>query len=436
MPVRSGRWLCIALFACTTAQVHAGDKFVKLDTIPEGATVEINGSVTCTTPCSIKVPGYYYGAKHTIFAKHGIEPIMARFTKQGYLPREQRITVGPIPWTSLNGQNHFEYYLVDQNAFNIQLQPGAQFFPNPTTTAPSPAPAPGTPAMEAASVTTVSNAVPMSTEQVVHTAMPAVVVVSTANGWGSGFFVSAQGVIVTNAHVVGDSQTVKVSLSDGRTYQSGLIFADPDRDLALVRVPGDGFPFLKLADVPPQPGADVVAIGSPGLGDIALTNTVTRGVVSAVRKIDDEAWIQTDAAINHGNSGGPLLNNRGEVVGVNTLAARKSEYSGLNFAISSDELSRLVQTHFGVNLHPAETAVSATAQGSISVESNPSGADIELDGIFVGNTPSEIPVQVGDHRVRISKGTYKPYERTIRVIAGARQNISADLDHDSQSRIP
>lgn len=423
------QWLCASMFVLTVAQSYAKPKPVKLDTIPEGATVEINGSVTCTTPCFIQVPDYYFGAKRTAFSRRGIEPIVARFTKQGYLPREQKLTVGPILWTSLNGVNHFEYFLVTQVNFNVQLEPEAQFFPQPTVT-----PAPRSTTVAVAAMSLVSNpATPMSTEQVVDASMPAVVVVSTADGWGSGFLASAQGVVVTNAHVVGDSQSVKVSLSDGRTYQSGAIFKDVEKDLALVKLPGDAFPFLKLADTPPGIGADVVAIGSPGLGGVALTDTVTKGIVSAIRQIGNETWIQTDAAINHGNSGGPLLNNHGEVVGVNTLAAKKSEYSGLNFSISSDELARLVEAHFGISLHPAAvTAAAASMSGSISVQSNPSGADIEVDGVFVGSTPSEIPVPVGDHRITISRSDYKPYQRTLRVLAGAKQSISADLERDSK----
>lgn len=157
----------------------AKPKPVKLDTIPKGATVEINRSVTCTTPCLIQVPDYYFGAKRTAFSKHGIEPIVARFTKQGYLAREQNLTVGPILWTSLNGVNHFEYFLVTQVNFNIQLEPEAQFFPQPAVTTPTPAPT----SVAVAALSPVSNpAAPMSTEQVVHTSMPAVVVVSTADG--------------------------------------------------------------------------------------------------------------------------------------------------------------------------------------------------------------------------------------------------------------
>jgi serine protease Do len=424
MLIRAGQYLSLLVLCLASVPAYPGVKPVKFDSIPSGATVEINGSVVCTTPCFIQVPDYYFGAKHTAFSKHGIEPILARLSKTGYLPREVRVTVGPIPWTNLNGVHVYDYYLVTQVAFNVQLEPQAEFFPTPTAT---PAPRP----LAVADVTTTSSAPsPLPTEQMVQNAMPAVVVVSTADGWGSGFLVSAQGVVVTNAHVVGDAQSVTISLSDGRKCQSAAIFKDDEKDLALIKLPGDDFPFLRLADVSPQPGADVVAIGSPGLGGLALTDTVTKGIVSAVRQIGDDTWIQTDTAINHGNSGGPLLNNRGDVVGVNTLAAKKSEYSGLNFAVPSDVLSRLVQAHFGVSLNSKVNIDAATA--SVSFESNPSGSDIEIDGVFVGSTPSQISVQVGDHHIRISKKDFKSYERTMRVLAGAKQSISADLERDSK----
>lgn len=83
-------------FSFSTLPALAGDKFVQLETIPAGAQVEVNGSVTCTTPCAIKVAGYYFGKKRSAFSSHGIEPIRVRLTKQGYVPKTVDLTVGPI----------------------------------------------------------------------------------------------------------------------------------------------------------------------------------------------------------------------------------------------------------------------------------------------------------------------------------------------------
>ena len=91
-----------------TAPAFAGDKLVKLETIPPGAQVEVNGNVTCTTPCSIKVPGYYFGKKRTVFASHGVEPIRARFTKEGYVPKTVDLTIGPLQLRNLYGNEMFE----------------------------------------------------------------------------------------------------------------------------------------------------------------------------------------------------------------------------------------------------------------------------------------------------------------------------------------
>ncbi len=212
MSMRVVFFRCIPWILLLTRVAYAGEKAVSLQTIPEGATVEINGSISCTTPCSINVPDYYFGAKHTVFSKHGIEPIVARFVKEGYLPREIRITVGPIPWTNLNGVHVYDYYLVSQTSLNVQLEPEQRFF-----SAPSISPSPKSPDLRMVSNPSGDNATP-STESVVQASIPAVAVVSTADGWGSGFFISPQGVLVTNAHVIGTAQSVTVELTSGAKW--------------------------------------------------------------------------------------------------------------------------------------------------------------------------------------------------------------------------
>ena len=136
-------------------------------------------------------------------------------------------------------------------------------------------------------------------------------------------------------------------------------------------------------------------------------------------------WIQTDTAINHGNSGGPLLNRKGEVVGVNTLRAPISEYSGMNFALASSEVDKLVRLKFGVQLNAVDTA---NATGLISVSSNPSGADIEVDGVFLGDTPAELPMAAGDRALKITKRGFTTFERKLHVIPGGKQSVSAELE--------
>ena len=161
---------------------------------------------------------------------------------------------------------------------------------------------------------------------------------------GSGFFISADGFVVTNNHVVANAKTVELNMDDGRTLTAKVLGTDPKSDLALLKVNEDGpFPYVKLASAAPRVGDWVVAIGNPfGLG-----GTVTSGIVSARGRdigagpYDD--FLQIDAPINRGNSGGPTFNLRGEVVGVNTAIASPSGGSvGLAFAIPSQTVQAVV----------------------------------------------------------------------------------------------
>jgi len=156
---------------------------------------------------------------------------------------------------------------------------------------------------------------------------------------GSGFFVSSDGHILTNAHVVKNAKKLTVILHDGREMMANLIGLDPSSDVAVIQVEGSGFDYVDLGDSEEvEVGEWVVAIGSP----FQLQATVTVGVISAkgrqgLRITDFEDFIQTDAAINPGNSGGPLLNLKGEVIGINTAIVSKSGgYIGIGFAIPSN----------------------------------------------------------------------------------------------------
>lgn len=158
-------------------------------------------------------------------------------------------------------------------------------------------------------------------------------------GFGSGFFVDPDGVIVTNNHVVANASTVKVRLHDGRTFTATDIRTDPKTDLAVLRIKGEKpFPYLELGDSSAMEIGDrVLAVGAP----FGLTGTVTHGIVSSkgrhLNPKQYEDFIQTDAAINPGNSGGPLVNLKGKVIGVNTLIKSHSGgFQGVGMAISSD----------------------------------------------------------------------------------------------------
>jgi serine protease Do len=121
------RFFALAAILNLPAIGVAGTKDVKIETVPSGAQVEVNGSITCTTPCSIKVPSYYFGEKHTAFSSHGVEPIRLRITKVGYAQKTLDITTGPLHWTNLNGYHLYDYYLVTTTTFAIQLNPVHDF---------------------------------------------------------------------------------------------------------------------------------------------------------------------------------------------------------------------------------------------------------------------------------------------------------------------
>jgi 2-alkenal reductase len=158
---------------------------------------------------------------------------------------------------------------------------------------------------------------------------------------GSGVIISDDGYIITNNHVVEGEQALSVYFSDGTRHDATLIGTDPLMDLAVIKVDDPVPAFAPLGDSDAlQPGETAIAIGSP-LGN--FRNTVTVGVVSATNRSvgSMEGLIQTDAAINHGNSGGPLLNGRGEVIGINTLVVRGGSMTGdqaegLGFSVPSN----------------------------------------------------------------------------------------------------
>jgi S1-C subfamily serine protease len=162
------------------------------------------------------------------------------------------------------------------------------------------------------------------------------------HGTGSGFILSEDGRILTNAHVVEDTDTVQVTLKDGRSFEGKVAGVDSLTDIAVVKIPADKLPTVKLGNSQNLiPGEWAIAIGNP----LGLDNTVTIGIISATGRTSAQvgvrnkqvSFIQTDAAINPGNSGGPLLNAQGEVIGINT--AIRADARGLGFAIPIDTAS-------------------------------------------------------------------------------------------------
>ncbi|MEM9005966.1 MAG: HhoA/HhoB/HtrA family serine endopeptidase [Cyanobacteria bacterium P01_F01_bin.86] len=176
-------------------------------------------------------------------------------------------------------------------------------------------------------------------------------------GTGSGFVLTAEGRIITNAHVVEGANRVSVTLTDGRTFVGEVVGLDSVTDVAAIKIDAQDLPVVTMGNTTTlSPGQWAIAIGNP----LGLDNTVTAGIISALGRSSSEVgipdkrvqFIQTDAAINPGNSGGPLLNDRGEVIGMNT--AIRKDAQGLGFAIPVETLIRIADQLFedGEVQHP------------------------------------------------------------------------------------
>ncbi len=195
----------------------------------------------------------------------------------------------------------------------------------------------------------------MTAEELVALAEPSVVRIGTDSGVGSGFVIDPDGYIITNNHVVSGARDVVVTLSDGSEHTADIVGTDPRADIALLKIDQDGLTALPLADLDDVSiGQDVIAIGYAldlDLGE-GPSFSVTRGIVSQKNRAIREGSpifgaVQTDAAINHGNSGGPLINLFGEVVGVNTALQPDSSTGGvaqgIGYAVGSDTVQAIYE---------------------------------------------------------------------------------------------
>jgi serine protease Do len=240
-----------------------------------------------------------------------------------------------------------------------------------------------------------------------------------SQGLGSGVIVSEDGYILTNNHVVSDAQELKIGFMDDRELDAKIIGADPESDVALIKVEANDLPAVRFGDSDQlQVGEWVVAIGSPFSENLA--HTVTAGIVSAkgrtnVNIVDFEDFIQTDAAINPGNSGGALVNLRGELVGINTaIATRSGFYQGVGFAIPvnmarkvmDDLLNRgkVVRGWLGVQIQSVDDDLAAglgldSKRGVVIADLTP-GGPADRSGMKHGDVVLEFngtPVKDPDH---------------------------------------
>jgi S1-C subfamily serine protease len=389
---------------------------LKITSNPTGATVEIDGVVVGTTPYEMKVPGGYFHKTHSVFGARLGHAMTLRVSKDGYATKEIGMTEGPMPWVALNGTYHGDYWLLKTNQFDVVLEPVSKSFT-------------GAIAATFAGNSKVEMRPELTVEDVVQKSKPAVVLLKRPDGQGSGFFITETGVIVTNAHVARGEQTLVAMLATGQQLEAKVVYIDPEMDIALVKVDGNGFQHLSLSDLTTgRQGQTVVAIGNPGEG---MPFSVTKGIVSAVGRTAETSkgtWIQTDATINPGNSGGPLLNGYAEVVGMNTGKIVRKDVQNIGFALSSNDLIEVLHRFYPtVSATNSPTARASDGIGSLTISSDPDGAEVYLDGKFVGNAPARLNLPVGSHSVQLKSPGREVWERSIEILKDSQLNLKAQL---------
>ena len=255
-----------------------------------------------------------------------------------------------------------------------------------------------------------------------------------AKGTGSGVIIDEEGHIVTNNHVINGAEVVDVTLSDGRVFRAEPVGADPQTDIAVIKINADHLHPARFGESDRlQVGNLVLAIGSP----FRLGHSVSHGIVSAVGRadvavgVDYQNWIQTDAPINPGNSGGPLINTRGEVVGINTAIATDSGgHQGVGFAIPSNSVSRVADMlksgkgiqrgYLGVQIRPV-TPKFADAYGLK-----------EPGGVFIAGVGAKSPAAEGglkpeDIVLAIDGKKIDTQERLQEIIAGTKPDTTLTM---------
>lgn len=432
-----------SLLFLLTCPSHALADKLRITSNPPGASVEIDGVSVGTTPFEKDYPGGYFHKTRTSLGARLEHPMVARITLAGYSTKELTLTEGPMNWVSLNGRNHGDYWLLKSGHFHVDLQQVSDIFTGEVSATLSNASVDLKPAL--------------SREELVSRSKPAVVCLKATDKSGSGFFVTGTGIIATNAHVARGEQSLLAILPGGKQLEAKVAYIDEDLDIALAKVdppgPGVEFPHLALADVKTvRQGESVIAIGNPGEG---MPFSVTKGIVSAVGKSSlngPGTWIQTDAIVNPGNSGGPLINSRGEVIGINTLKVVRKGFNGIAFALSSSDLLQVLHRFYPDLSAPDRAGVSASEKtaraeesadddspgsptssalegaGTVVISSTPDGAEIFVDDKFHGNTPATLRLPTGSHAIVLKFPGRADWKRTLEVLKSSKVTLRATLD--------
>ena len=219
---------------------------------------------------------------------------------------------------------------------------------------------------------------------------------------GTGFIISGDGYLLTNHHVIDGADEVKVTLSDRREFKAKVVGSDPQSDVAVLKIAADDLPYLRTGESRAlKPGQWVVAIGSP----FGLDHSVTAGIVSALGRAANAEqryvpFIQTDVAINRGNSGGPLLNTRGEVVGINSqIFSNSGGYMGVSFAIPMDvamNVAQQIKTSGKVSRGQIGVQVGAVTSEMVNGFGLPDTRGALVNDVRIGSPAEKAGVEAGD----------------------------------------
>lgn len=412
---------CLSMSLLVSYCALTSAKTLRITSTPPGATIVLDEKVIGVTPYEKDFPPGYFKRTLTSFQDRLQHSVRVRLILSGYVTKEMVLTDGPRQWVDLHHHSHGDFWLFKADEFHFELVP----LP-PADVSPSPGKTPVS-----------AELLELSPEEVIARVKPAIVVLVAPNLSGSGFFVNDSGLIATNAHLTTSGSDLSAILWNGQSLKTHLVYADPAMDIAflLVQPPSTGFPlpYLLLADSSSvRQGDTVFAIGHPAGG---MPFSVTKGIVSAVGKLSssgDETWIQTDAALNPGNSGGPLLNSRGEVIGITTEKPAGKAVTGIAFALSTAHLSAALKDWSRVQSFPVEK-LSSPAASDPSVPplgvvhfAKPEGVSVYIDGSLLGQIPMSVPLSPGKHTVVFRQAGQADCIKWLTIVKGLEATQNAD----------
>ena len=368
--------MSIALAFLMLCPLAAKADKLTITSTPPGATVEIDGVKVGKTPFVKDYPGGYFHRTKTAVGSRLEHPLMARVTLEGFAPKVVALCDGPQQWRDHLGRTHGEYWTFKISSFEVSLTPVAKAFT-------------GEVAVKTAQNGSVEYVRDLKLEEVVALVKPSVVYLEGSKKSGTGFLVTRTGLIVTNAHVAREEESLQARFSGGVELTAEVAYIDDDLDIALLKVEGANFPHLVLAETATvRQGQEVLAVGNPGQ---AMLFSVTKGIVSGIDEFPNAGqgtWIQTDAQLNPGNSGGPLVNMQGAVVGIATSRPAGGNTTGIGFALSASDLMRVLR-----NFYPQENVLTeklSAPKGTATLR--PSNVSEGSDQL-TGDRPSEVPAK-------------------------------------------